>query len=73
MSGAEPSLREQLLTARAKVEKQIDKLRDRPYPILDTAPFHSNVLSTENRELIEKLTKLLHRLDDALEELGPYD
>ena len=69
----ELSLREQLLAARAKVEKQIEKLRDRPYPVLNTNPFDSHDISTENSKLIDQLNKLLHRLNDALEELGPYD
>jgi len=84
----EPSLREQLLIARARVEKQIDRLIARPFAYSDVGlvggllmlfgggfgpPFRASGVMTNNDELIEKLTKLLHRLDDALEGLGPYD
>ncbi len=73
MSPAEPSLREQLLIARAKVEKQIEKLQDRPYPRLNMDPFDTNDISTENSKLIEELTKVLHRINDAQDGLGPSD
>jgi hypothetical protein len=80
----EPSLREQLLVARARVEKQIDRLRARPYPYADVGPlgawgaglggmFRANGVMIDNSELIAKLTELRHRLDDALEGLGPND
>jgi hypothetical protein len=35
------------------------------------APFGANGVIIDNSELIERLTKLLHDIDDALEGLGP--
>ena len=88
MSDAEPSLREQLSMGRARVERQIDLLRGRSYPYADVGlvgglmmlvfggfgpPFRTNFVMNDSSDLIAKLTSLLHRIDDVLEELGPYD
>jgi hypothetical protein len=92
----EPTLRQQLLDARAKVQRQIDRLRARPYPIAPigfvrggwpplllwlvfgilpwcVAPFMANSVLIDNSELIERLTKGLDDIDDALEEPDPRD
>ena len=88
MSDAEPSLRAQLTVARARVERQIDLLRGRSYPYANVGlvggllmlvgggfgpPFRTTGVMNDNRDLVAKLTSLLHRIDDVLEELGPYD
>jgi len=92
---AEPSLHQQLEDARINVQRQIDRLRARAYPIAPTglvrggeiplvlamfgmlpwcvAPFGSNGVIIDNSELIDRLTRLLDDIDDALTDLGPDD
>jgi hypothetical protein len=71
MPRPEPSLRQQLIDARAKVLRQIDRLRDWPHPA--AAMFGSSVGTVDNRELIAKLTETLRQIDDSLARLGPAD
>jgi hypothetical protein len=84
MPSQEPSLRQQLNAARANVERQIDKLQARPYPLANVgaigalgggfgAPFQTNGVMIDNAELIARLTTILHEIDEALAELGPGD
>ena len=88
MSDAEPSLHDLLTTGRAKVERQIDLLHGRLYPYADLGlvgsllmlvsggfgpPFRTNFVMCDNTDLIARLTDLLQRIDDALEELGSHD
>jgi hypothetical protein len=71
MPRPEPSLRQQLIEARTKVRRQIDRLRDWPYPA--AAMFGSSVGTIDNRALIAKLTETLREIDDSLAGLGPDD
>jgi hypothetical protein len=82
--GSTPTLREQLLEARAKVEKQIDRLRARPYPYADVGPFgawmsgmgglfRANGVMIDNSELITRLTQVLGEIDEASRGLRSAD
>lgn len=82
MADTDADLREQLIEARAKVERQLDRLRARPYPYGDVGPFgawfagvggliRANGVMIDNSELIAKLTETLRQIDDALAGLGP--
>ena len=84
MPRPEPSLRQQLMDARANVERQIDKLRARPYPLAGVgaigalgagfgSPFRTNGVMIDNDELIAKLTETLREIDEALAGLGSDD
>jgi hypothetical protein len=78
-------LRQQLKDARANVERQIDKLRARPYPPLAGvgaigalgagfgSPFRTNGVMIDNDELIAKLMGTLREIDEALAGLGSDD
>jgi hypothetical protein len=78
------SLRQELLAARANVQRQIDKLRARPYPIVMSRmpngtleppilPIRTNGVMIDNYELVAKLTETLRDIDDCLAELGGED
>jgi hypothetical protein len=84
MSRPEPTLRQELTEARANLQRQIDRLRARPYPYADVgavgalmagfgAPFRANLVMIDNSELISKLTEILRGIEEALAELGPDD
>ncbi len=77
MEESTESLRQQLLAARENVERQIDKLRARPYPVVAAGSggkvLHSiaglvrtNGVMIDNDELIAKLTKTLREIDESL-------
>jgi hypothetical protein len=65
----EPSLRQQLMEARANVQRQIDLLRNKPhaFPVTDDGV---NFVG-ESSHLIDKLTGILREIDESLTRLGP--
>lgn len=79
MPRAEPGLRQELLEAREKVLRQIERLEARPYPMMSGAGFEgavglrTNGVMVDNRALIAKLGETLRQLDDCLARLGPED
>jgi hypothetical protein len=88
MADAEPDLREQLMVARAGSSGRSTSCGGRSYPYADVGfvgglmmlvgggfgpPFRTTGVMNDNSDLIAKLTSLLHRIDDTLEELGSYD
>jgi hypothetical protein len=77
MEESTESLRQQLLAARENVQRQIDKLRARPYPVATAGPggkvlhgiaglIRTNGVMIDNDELIAKLTKTLREIDESL-------
>ena len=66
MARAEPPLRQQLLDARAKLERHIDILRAGPASV---GKFGSVI----DEGAIAELGETLRRINEALEELGPSD
>jgi uncharacterized protein involved in exopolysaccharide biosynthesis len=76
MEESTESLRQQLLAARENVERQIDKLRARPYPVAAgpggkvlhgiAGLIRTNGVMIDNDELIAKLTKTLREIDESL-------
>ena len=69
----EPSLRQQLLDARAKVQRQIDRLRARAYPAAPTSWTPGDKFPQELRQLSDELGQTLRDIDEALDGLGPND
>jgi biotin operon repressor len=79
MEESTESLRQQLLAARENVERQIDKLRARPYPVAAgpggkvlhgiAGLVRTNGVMIDNDELIAKLTKTLREIDESLKGL----
>jgi len=71
MPHQEPSLRQQLLEARAKVQRQIDLLQEkpRPFPVSDDGV---NFIG-ESGHLIGLLKETLRKIEDGLARLGPDD
>ncbi len=71
MPHQEPSLRQQLLEARANVRRQIDLLQERPcpFPVSDDGV---NFIG-ENGHLIGVLKETLRKIEDSLARLGPDD
>ena len=67
MARADPSLRQQLLDAQAKLERQIDILRAGPASVGTVGSF------IDNSALIAELGETLRRINEALEELEPSD
>jgi hypothetical protein len=76
MEESTESLRQQLLAARENVQRQIDKLRARPYPVV-VGPdgtslqgigglVRTNGVMIDNDELIAKLTETLREIDESL-------
>jgi hypothetical protein len=70
---AEPSLRQQLLDARAKVQRQIDRLRARAYPSAPTSWTPGDAFPAALGKLGDELGQTLRDIDDALSRLGPDD
>ena len=68
---AEPSLRAQLLEARTKVQRQIDRLRARAYPAAPTSWTPGDEFPHALAQLGDELSRTLREIDDALERLGP--
>ena len=69
---AEPNLRQELLEARANTQRQIDRLRDWPYPEKAMSPEPVGGISTiDNSALIAKLTDILREIDETLTGLEP--
>lgn len=76
MEDSTESLRQQLQAARENVERQIDKLRARPYPIFAgpankalrgmAGLIRTNGVMIDNDELIAKLTETLREIDESL-------
>lgn len=70
---AEPSLRQQLLDARAKVQRQIDRLRVRAYPAAPTSWTLGDEFPHALTRLSDELDRTLRDIDEALGQLGPND
>ena len=70
---SEPSLRQQLLAARTKVQRQIDRLRARAYPAAPTSWTPGDEFPHALGRLSDDLGRTLREIDDALERLGPDD
>lgn len=70
---SEPSLRQQLLAARTKVQRQIDRLRARAYPAAPTSWTPGDEFPHALAKLGDELRRTLHDIDEALERLGPDD
>ena len=68
-----PTLRQQLLDARAKVQRQIDLLRARAYPAAPTSWTPGDEYPHALAELGDELGRTLRDIDEALEKLGPKD
>jgi hypothetical protein len=71
MPRQELSLRQQLMEARANVQRQIDRLRDKPsaFPVTDDGV---NFIG-ENSHLIDTLKATLKEIEDSLAALGSDD
>jgi hypothetical protein len=69
----EPTLRQQLLDARVKVQRQIDRLRARAYPAAPTSWTPGDEFPHALAELGDELGRTLRDIDEALERLGPDD
>jgi hypothetical protein len=69
----EPTLRQQLLDARVKVQRQIDRLRARAYPAAPTSWTPGDEFPHALAELENELGRTLRDIDEALERLGPDD
>jgi biotin operon repressor len=70
---SEPSLRQQLLTARIRVQRQIDRLRARAYPAAPTSWTPGDEFPHALDQLGSELGRTLRDIDEALEALGPED
>ncbi|MDP2332688.1 MAG: hypothetical protein Q8M19_18530 [Reyranella sp.] len=71
MPRKEPSLRQQLMEARANIQRQIDLLRNipKPFPITDDSV---NFIG-DNCHLITMLKETLKEIEDSLARLGSDD
>ena len=69
----EPSLRQQLLDARSKVQRQIDRLRMRAYPAAPTSWTPGDEFPHTLSRLGDELDRTLRDIDEALVRLGPDD
>jgi hypothetical protein len=69
----EPSLRQQLLEARTKVQRQIDRLRARAYPAAPTSWTPGDEFPHALGRLSDELDRTLRDIDEALGQLGPND
>ncbi|CAN5708139.1 hypothetical protein BH11PSE3_BH11PSE3_46970 [soil metagenome] len=67
----EPSLRQELMEARTKVQRQIVRLRELPPPPVTVGAQGLDLFATDNSYLIAKLTGILHEIDESLAGLGP--
>ena len=70
---SELSLRQQLLDARAKVQRQIDRLRARAYPAAPTSWTPGDEFPHALAQLGDELGRTLREIDEALGKLGPDD
>jgi hypothetical protein len=68
---AEPGLRAQLMEARTRVQRQIDRLRARAYPAAPTSWTPGDEFPHALTQLGDELSRTLRDIDDALERLGP--
>ena len=68
-----PNLRQQLLDARVKVQRQIDRLRARAYPAAPTSWTPGDEFPHALTQLGDELSRTLRDIDEALERLGPDD
>jgi len=73
MPRPEPSLRQELLEARAKVQRQIDRLRNLPHPPATMNEHGLDIFATDNGDLIARLTRILREIDGSLAGLGSDD
>ena len=71
MPRQEPSLRQQLMEARANVQRQIVLLRDKPYPFPVTDDGVNFI--GESDHLIVTLKATLQEIEDSLAALGAGD
>jgi hypothetical protein len=71
MPHPEPSLRQQLMEARANVQRQIVLLREKPYPFPVTDDGVNFI--GENSHLIDTLKAALKEIEDSLAALGSDD
>ena len=71
MPRPEPSLRQQLMEARANVQRQIVLLRDKPYPFPVTDDGVNFI--GESDHLIVTLKATLQEIEDSLAALGSGD
>jgi hypothetical protein len=70
---SEPSLRQQLITARTNVQRQIDRLRMRAYPAAPTSWTPGDEFPHALSQLGNELGRTLRDIDEVLEGLGPDD
>jgi hypothetical protein len=68
----EPSLRQQLIDARARLRDQIGKLRFRPHPPNESGIGLSDdgAIVVDNSALIAKLTAMVQEIDESLAAMG---
>jgi hypothetical protein len=69
MEQSTESLRAELLTARARLQDQIDKLQARPYPHFGPTELRANGVMIDNDELIARLTEMIRQIDWSLSQL----
>jgi hypothetical protein len=72
MEESPESLLQELLAARERVQRQIDRLQARPYPMV-AAGVRTNGVMIDNNELIAKLALTLQEIDESLAGLEPDD
>ncbi|HEY4165924.1 MAG TPA: hypothetical protein VGM96_04085 [Reyranella sp.] len=70
---SEPSLRQQLLAARVRVQRQIDRLRARAHPAAPTSWTPGDEFPHALGRLSDELDRTLRDIDEALGQLGPND
>ena len=70
---SEPSLRQQLLAARTKVQRQINRLRARAHPAAPTSWTPGDEFPHALSRLSDELDRTLRDIDEALGRLGPND
>ena len=70
---SERSLRQQLLAARTKVQRQIDRLRARAYPAAPTSWTPGDEFPHALSRLSDELDRTLRDIEEALALLGPND
>jgi hypothetical protein len=71
MPRQEPSLRQQLMEARANVQRQIVLLQDKPYPFPVTDDGINFI--GESDHLVVTLKATLQEIEESLAALGPGD
>jgi hypothetical protein len=73
MRRAEPTFRQELMDARANLQRQIDVLRGWPHLEGDGDKPSGGLTYSDNSALIAQLTEMLREIEEALAALGPWD